>query len=190
MLRGGAGDAFALCLFTCHDVGLMKIRSLEPTDAELFHTFRLSGLKDSPEAFGSTYAEESAMSPDEVRRRLPCTDENFVLGAFSEEGQLIGVAGFYRGTRLKLRHKGVIWGMYVAPGARGGGVGGALLSAVIERGKSLPGLERINLDVVTVNAAARGLYLSQGFQIYALERAAMKQDGNYYDLEHMALHLR
>lgn len=168
----------------------MEIRTLEPTEAELFHSFRLRGLKESPEAFGSTYAEESGMSPEEVRRRLPHTDENFVLGAFSEEGRLRGVAGFYRDTHLKLRHKGVIWGMYVAPEARGGGVGRALLSAVIARGQSLPGLERIILDVVTVNAAARGLYLSQGFQLYALEREAMKQDGKYYDLEHMALQLR
>ena len=51
------------------------------------------------------------------------------------------------------------------------------------------GVEQLGLDVVTVNQTARGLYLSQGFQIYALEREAMKQDGEYYDVEHMALRL-
>jgi RimJ/RimL family protein N-acetyltransferase len=50
-------------------------------------------------------------------------------------------------------------------------------------------LEQLGLDVVTVNQTARGLYLSQGFQIYALEREAMKQDGEYYDVEHMVLRL-
>lgn len=167
----------------------MKIRSLEITEAELFHAFRLRGLKESPEAFGSTYAEESVMSPEETRRRFPCTEENFVLGAFGEEGRLVGVTGFYRATHLKLRHKGNVWGMYVAPEERGRGAGRALLSALIERGRSLPGLERIVLDVVTVNAAARALYLSQGFQIYALEREALKHAGIYYDLEHMSLRL-
>jgi ribosomal protein S18 acetylase RimI-like enzyme len=167
----------------------MKIRKLEPSDVELFHSFRLRGLRENPEAFGSTFAEESNMSMEVRRSHFYCTEENFVLGAFGEESQLNGVAGFYRAAPLKLRHKGVVWGMYVAPESRGRGVGRALLSAIIERVKSLPGLEQIGLDVVTVNQAARGLYLSQGFQIYALEREAMKQDGEYYDVEHMVLRL-
>ncbi len=45
-------------------------------------------------------------------------------------------------------------------------------------------------DVVTVAGAARSLYLSQGFQIYALEDEAMNQGGEYYDVEHMVLRLR
>jgi RimJ/RimL family protein N-acetyltransferase len=167
----------------------MRIRTLEPPDVELFYSFRLRGLRENPEAFGSTFAEESVMPPEVRRSHFHCTDENFVLGAFGEDGQLIGVAGFYRATHLKLRHKGFVWGMYVPPESRGRGVGRALLSAIIERGKSLPGLEQICLDVVTVNEAARHLYLSQGFQVYALEREAMKQDGEYYDVEHMVLRL-
>ena len=168
----------------------MRIRALEPSDLELFYALRLRGLRESPEAFGSTFAEESVMPAEERRRHFHCTDENFVIGAFGEDGRLIGVAGFYRATHVKLRHKGFVWGMYVPPESRGGGVGRALLTAVIARAKSLPGLEQIGLDVVTVNEAARGLYLSQGFQVYALEREAMKQDGEYYDLEHMVLRLR
>jgi RimJ/RimL family protein N-acetyltransferase len=167
----------------------MRIRTLEPSDVELFHSFRLRGLRENPEAFGSTYAEESVMSTEVRRSHFHCTDENFVLGAFGEDGRLIGVAGFYRATHLKLRHKGFVWGMYVSPESRGWGVGRALLSSVIERGKSLPGLEQVCLDVVTVNEAARSLYLSQGFQTYALEVEAMKQDGEYYDVEHMVLRL-
>src|SRR5215213_6414224 len=148
----------------------MRIRTLEPPDVELFYSLRLRGLRENPEAFGSTFAEESAMSAEARRSNFHCTDENFVLGAFGEDGRLIGVAGFYRATHLKLRHKGFVWGMYVSPESRGRGVGGALLTAVIERAKSLPGLEQLCLDVVTVKEEARGLYLSQGFQVYALER--------------------
>jgi RimJ/RimL family protein N-acetyltransferase len=167
----------------------MRIRVLASSDVELFYPFRLRGLKEHPEAFGSTFAEESHQSVEVWRSRFHCTEENFVLGAFGEESQLIGVAGFYRETHLKLRHKGFVWGMYVAPESRGRGVGRALLASLIERVKVLPGLEQIGLDVVTVNRAARGLYLSQGFEIYALEREAMKQEGEYYDVEHMVLRL-
>jgi len=167
----------------------MRIRTLEPADLELFYSFRLRALRESPEAFGSTFAEESIMPAEARRSHFHCTDENFVLGAFGGDGRLIGVAGFYRAGQLKLRHKGFVWGMYVSPESRGRGAGGALLRAVVERAKSLRGLEQICLDVVTVNEAARSLYLSQGFQVYALEREAMKQDGEYYDVEHMALRL-
>jgi RimJ/RimL family protein N-acetyltransferase len=167
----------------------MRVRRLEPTEVALLHSFRLRGLKESPEAFGATYEEESTMSEEAVRSRFSCTDENFVVGAFDEEGRLLGIAGFFREKRLKARHKGVIYGMYVAPEARGRGAGRALLSAVIERCKSLAGLEQINLDVVTVNEAARNLYLSQGFRIYALEKNALKHNGKSYDLEHMVLQL-
>lgn len=168
----------------------MNVRPLEPAEAELFNAFRLRGLKESPEAFGSTYEEEAAIPAEAARARFPHTEEEFVLGAFGEAGRLVGVAGFYRERHLKTRHKGFVWGMYVAPEARGRGVGRALLSALIERAKPLDGLEQINLDVVTVNAAARALYLSHGFRVYGLERMAMKQADRYFDIEHMTLHLR
>lgn len=167
----------------------MEVRSLEPSEAELLHSFRLRGLEESPEAFGATYEEDLALSAEAVRGILPRPEGDFMLGAFDEEGRLVGVAGFSRGKRVKLRHRGGVWGMYVAPEARGRGVGAALLSALVERAKNMDGLELITLDVVTVNEAARRLYLSQGFRTYALEPKAMKMGGVYYDLEHMMLEL-
>lgn len=168
----------------------MEIRPLEKSEAELFHSFRLRGLRECPEAFGSTYEEESVQTPEEVRERFPCAEENFVLGAFDGAGRLVGVAGFYRHKHLKLRHMGVVWGMYVDPSERGRGVGRALLSALVERAAGLEGLERIALDVVVGVEAARRLYLSQGFRPYAVEERAMKKDGVYYDLEHMVISIK
>jgi GNAT superfamily N-acetyltransferase len=167
----------------------MEVRPLEASEAELFHAFRLRGLRECPEAFGSTFEEESVMPPETVRGRFPCAEDNFVLGAFDREGRLVGVAGFYREKHLKVRHTGVVWGMYVEPAARGRGVGKALLAAVVGSAQGLEGLERVVLDVVVGVEAARRLYLSQGFRAYAVEERAMKQDGAYYDLEHMVLEL-
>lgn len=167
----------------------MNVRRLELSEAELFNAFRLRGLSESPEAFGSTYEEEAARTPEEVRAHFPHEDENFVLGAFDAGGRLVGVAGLYRGRHTKIRHKGFVWGMYVTPEARGRGVGRALLAALFEHAAALDGLEQLVLDVVTVNAAARALYLSHGFRSYGLEPRAMKHRGRYYDLEHMTLPL-
>lgn len=48
----------------------MRIKTLEPSDVELFYSFRLRGLMENPEAFGSTFAEESVMSALAARRQL------------------------------------------------------------------------------------------------------------------------
>ncbi|MDO8539561.1 MAG: hypothetical protein Q7S40_03910 [Opitutaceae bacterium] len=37
----------------------MTIRRLSPSDAAVFRRFRLRGLRESPTAFGSSFAEES-----------------------------------------------------------------------------------------------------------------------------------
>ncbi|MBV9927559.1 MAG: GNAT family N-acetyltransferase [Acidobacteria bacterium] len=168
----------------------MQVREITALEVELLHSFRLRALTESPEAFGATYEEESRLPLEEVRSRFRRTDDEFVIGAFEDGGELIGVAGFFRQKLQKLRHKGAIYGMYVAPGARGRGVGKALLSRLIERSRAVAGLEQLTLGVVTVNEAARSLYRSQGFQTYALERGAMKQGGEYYDVEHMSLWLK
>lgn len=167
----------------------MEVRPLESSESELFHAFRLRGLRECPEAFGSTYEEESAETPETVRGRFPCAEDNFVLGAFGPDGRLVGVAGFYRDKHLKLRHKGTVWGMYVDPSERGRGVGRALLAAVVGRAGRLAGVERVALSVTVGVEAARRLYLAQGFRVYAVEEKAMKKDGVYYDLEHMVLEL-
>ena len=50
----------------------------------------------------------------------------------------------------------------VAPAARRGGVGRALLRAIIARG-SIDGIRRLYLEVAEDNLAAQGLYLAAGF---------------------------
>ena len=167
----------------------MLIRRLDKSEAELFHTFRLHGLQESPASFGATYEEEASISAEDVQSRFPCTEDNFVLGALNEAGRLIGVACFFRLEAPKVHHKGMIWGMYVAAEERCQGVGKALLSGLIERAKALSGLEQVILDMVVPNEAARNLYLRRGFEIIALEERAMKHNGVYYDVEHMVLYL-
>lgn len=60
--------------------------------------------------------------------------------------------------------------MFVAPEVRGHGIGKQLLDEIVERAKHLEGLEQIILDVITVNTAARNLYLRAGFQPNGVEK--------------------
>ncbi len=168
----------------------MNIRLITEHDVEAYVTLRLQGLREHPEAFASSYEEEKDRPLDDLRQRLKerSTPENFTLGAW-QENTLIGMVGFYREIHLKMRHKGNIWGMYVAPEGRGQGIGRRLMEAALERVENVEGLEQVNLTVVSTNAAARQLYLSLGFTVFGLEPRALKIGEQYFDEEYMVLKL-
>ena len=166
----------------------MKIQPLHPTDAQAYQSLRLRALKDHPEAFGAAYEDEATLALEKVAERLTATPERFTLGAWQGE-TLVGMAGFFRNIGRKTRHRGGVWGMYVAPEARGQQVGLALLSESIQRAKQLDGLEEITLAVTIGNPAAKKIYLQAGFAVSHIERRYIKIDERYYDLEWMALQL-
>ena len=166
---------------------MVDIRPLRAADAAEFQAIRLRGLLENPEAFGSTHAEEADRPVERVAERLGADPTSgFVLGAALEAGgPLVGVAGCYRESSRKRRHVGIVWGMFVAPEARGRGVGGALVDRVIAVAGEWPGVEQLTLTVVPENAAARALYVSRGFRVFGLEPRALRDESRHYDVELM-----
>ena len=172
-------------------MGSLNIRALTADDVGDFRRLRLRALKEHPDAFGSSYEAESALPLEAVAGRMRRTAESpddFTLGAY-REGELVGMVGFYREQREKMRHKGTIWGMFVPSEEQGRGIGRALLTEAIERARLIPGLEQVGLAVVTPNRRARGLYASLGFETYGVEPNALVVDGEHLDEEFMVLRL-
>ena len=168
----------------------MEIRLLTAADAPEVRALRLRALRENPEAFGSTLAEEVDRPLEATAARLADPAAGFVLGAsLAPGGPIVGVVGCYREAARKRRHVGVVWGMFVAPEARGRGVGRALLDAAVVRAAGWSGLEQLALTVVPENAAARALYVARGFRPFGLAPRALREDGRYYDLEHLWLPL-
>jgi len=157
----------------------LALRLLEPTDAPAFHGLRLEGLLNHPDWFRATYDEEAAQSWSEVARRLR---EQAVFGAFVD-GELCGIAGFARLTQTK--NKGELWGVYVRPGARGEGLGSALVAAVIEHARDH--VAQLCATVAVTNPPARRLYRKLGFEPYGLEPRGLKVGERYLDQEHLVL---
>jgi len=166
------------------NAALIEIRPLTPADAAAYRGIRLAGLRESPEAFGSTFDRENIQPLAWFRDRLAASQ---VFGAFCS-ADLLGIAGFAIREGEKERHKGLLWGMYVRPDVRKGGLGRQLVEAVFEYARAH--VEVIQLSVVSGNELARRLYAALGFVEYGLERDSLKQNGRYYDEILMALDLR
>src|SRR5882762_366740 len=111
----------------------MTIRFLGSDDLAVYRELRLAGLKESPTAFGSSYAEELELPSTEFAARLrpPDKPDNGIFGAFVEDRGLLGILGFAREYRVRRSHIALIWGMYVSPEYRGQGFGAALVDETI-----------------------------------------------------------
>jgi ribosomal protein S18 acetylase RimI-like enzyme len=163
----------------------MKIRILNGNDADAYRKIRLEGLKNSPEAFGSSYEEEQLDPIDLYKSRLE-SDTAYTFGAFEKE-ELAGVVTLVKETKAKLKHKASIFAMYVSPDYRGRGIGKKLMAEVVIKAQEFVDTEQLQLSVVSTNQSAKQLYTSFGFTVYGHEKRALKADGIYYDEDHMVL---
>ena len=168
----------------------MEIRCLTESDVQALWDLRTTALHSEPEAFGESLEEHLQTPVETIAGRLRSGgNENFVLGAISESA-LVGMVGFYRELRPKRRHRGWIWGMYVAPNWRGRGVGRRLLEEVVRRAEKLSGLRRVLLSVSATQSGARHLYLSLGFSAFGTEPQALQVEGRFVDEDHMGFTLK
>jgi hypothetical protein len=92
------------------------IRILSEADVDTYWPLRLEALKNEPESFGTTFAESVNRPLSDVINQLKPSEDSFAMGAFAPH--LVRMVGLYRRNGLKLRHKGTIWGMYVAADGR------------------------------------------------------------------------
>lgn len=163
------------------------IRVLTPADAAAYRAFRVRSLREDPDAFRSDADEEDARPLADTERRL-AADDSILLGAFKED-RLIGAVGLSLESRAKVRHVAQVVGMAVAREHSHGGIGRALLAALIALARRRGDLEALLLTVTSRNTRAVRLYERAGFVAYGREPRAIKAGGTTSDMTLMRLAL-
>jgi ribosomal protein S18 acetylase RimI-like enzyme len=128
-----------------------------------FREIRLRSLLGSPDAFGSTYGEESSQAEHSWRDWAAGRWRGGEAAVFAVRAEDEIVVGTATGAEYEAE-PGVayVYAMWVAPDARGAGVGRALVEAVEEwaRGR---GCDHLVLNVTETNEPARRFYEACGF---------------------------
>jgi GNAT superfamily N-acetyltransferase len=108
----------------------VEIRRLREGDGGLLQDVRLRALRDAPYAFSSWYEREADKDAEfwEGRVAESARGETGAVFAAVEGERCLGMAGGYFAGED--RDLATLWGMWVDPGARRGGLGRQLLEAV------------------------------------------------------------
>ncbi|MER7412346.1 GNAT family N-acetyltransferase [Streptomyces cacaoi] len=132
----------------------VSVRPMTVDDCDLYRELRLNALADAPRAFGSTYAREAAFTAEQWRERLAARSTLLA----EADGKPCGLAAVIP----EGPGRSELVSMWVAPDARGRGIGGHLVRAALELADAR-GVPEVRLWVVECNPAAERLYTRHGF---------------------------
>jgi ribosomal protein S18 acetylase RimI-like enzyme len=137
----------------------MHVREAKPGEWEIFRELRLRALEDDPDSFRARYEERVDAPESEWRESFErVLRDDHMVTFFAETDQPAGMS-FARVSDGQLQ----IFGMWVAPEARGQGLGRALLDAAFLWGK-VRGAASARLAVTIGNDAGEYLYAKAGFE--------------------------
>jgi ribosomal protein S18 acetylase RimI-like enzyme len=162
------------------------IRALGLADLPAFRAVRLDALRLHPRAYGSSYEEEVGYTLDDFAARWP-VPPGVMLGGFAGE-RLVGIAGLQVVPKIKERHKGFIYTVYVEQAFRGRGLAVALVEAAIAAARQ-GGARFVWLTVAIGNDDARRIYDRLGFRTFGIEPRGLLVDGEFVDEALMILDL-
>lgn len=154
----------------------MQIIRLTAHDTEQFLAMRRRALDGDAHNFRGASADDAALGLQAWQDRLT---RDHVL-ALTTGGDWLAVGGLTRFSGVKLDHKGLVWGMYAVPAARGTGAASRILEALEQAARSL-GLRQLQLTLMADNLRARRLYERHGFALYAIEPDSVRRGDDYAD---------
>jgi GNAT superfamily N-acetyltransferase len=141
----------------------MEVRRISVDEWPLLRELRLASLADAPDAFGQTY-DNAAREPDSewrsAARASARGDRRAWFLARDADGSDVGLVQ----ARRRPPSDCLVFSMWVAPRARRGGTGRALIDAVATWAEGW-GASRIVLWVFGANEGAHRFYERIGFHV-------------------------
>jgi RimJ/RimL family protein N-acetyltransferase len=134
---------------------MIDIDIVTPDEWVRWRDMRLSALREAPESFCSTLSEWENQGERRWRDRLADVSVNFIARLDGHDAGMVSAMASDQDVELL--------SMWVAPFARGRGVGDELVNAVISWSDSHFG-SRLILRVLSGNHRAAALYLRRGFE--------------------------
>jgi ribosomal protein S18 acetylase RimI-like enzyme len=144
----------------------VTIHRVTPDDWQSHRDLRLEMLQANPDAFFTRYDDVVHFDEDTWRERIAA---QFHVQA-RRGGDPVGSVGVWDDPETPSDASTLV-AMYVAPRARGTGVGERLVQAVLDEAAAR-GRSRVVLEVTETNAPARRLYERMGF-VYDGTRQAL-----------------
>jgi ribosomal protein S18 acetylase RimI-like enzyme len=161
---------------------MTPVRVLQEHEWAWLRDIRLTALKDSPDAFLSTYERELAYSESDWRSEFSRGEWIIEL----RKGEVIGLLGATKDTGTPENERYLEY-MWVSPLYRNLGVAQNLIKIVLER-LAAAGVDTVLLWTLDTNEAARCYYAKRAF-IKANKRQALRDDpGRYEELMFRILH--
>ena len=154
----------------------MEIIRLQPDDAPRFLALRQIMFDTEAMSFRGAAADDAALGEAAWRERL-ARDHVYAL---VQDGEWLAVGGLSRLAGAKLDHKGLVWGMYALPAARGTGAAARILDALEDAARAL-GLRQLQLTLMADNLRARRVYERHGYVLYAIEPDSVRRGDVYAD---------
>lgn len=161
----------------------MQIRMLQEHDNVLYTQLWQQALVAQNRFFRISIEDEP--SP---KIQTKFSSESFTLGAFVDSN-LVGTLSVERDSRTKLKHKALLFRMFVDSSHAGKGIGKALVKQAKAQSILIQGLHQLHLTVLSNNERAIYLYQSCGFETFALEPKSVEINGHYIDELQMILFL-
>lgn len=154
----------------------VKIVRLLPEEWQTLRELRLRAVKEETFAFGKTYEEELKETENDWRKKL----ENSVYMIAKMGDKPVGMLCGVQEKGIKQQHVATIYGVYVAPEARGKHVATLLIEAIMQELRSR-GVMKVCLYVTRNQEAAISLYKKLGFREVGVNEKEMLINGEYVD---------
>jgi GNAT superfamily N-acetyltransferase len=154
----------------------MDIVKLTPEDTERFLALRCAMFDSEALSFRGAGADDDAIGVPVWRERL-ARDHVY---AVVQGGDWIAIGGLTQLAGQKLDHKGLVWGMYAVPAARGTGAAARILEQLEATARTL-GLRQLQLTLMADNTRARALYERRGYVLYATEPESVRRGAGWAD---------